>query len=75
MDPILYKSIKSVESKVDSIADYLSYEADITSWDTVQHIVRAGLAPRVFQIGDQFEALYDGVPVLWNIIGIDHDTP
>jgi hypothetical protein len=64
-----------VESKVDSIADYLSYEADITSWDTVQHIVRAGLAPRVFQIGDQFEVLYDSAPVLFDIIGIDHDTP
>jgi hypothetical protein len=75
MDPIIYKSIKSVESKVDSIADYLSYEADITSWETVQHIVRAGLAPRIFSIGDQFECLYDGAPTVWDVIGIDHDTP
>ncbi len=49
--------------------------AKISSWANVQHIVRAGLADKVFRIGDQFVAEFDGEPVVWNIIGIDHDVP
>ena len=47
----------------------------ITSWQQVQHIVRAGLHHQVFQIGDQFVATFDGQPVVWDVIGIDHDKP
>ncbi len=47
----------------------------VTSWQQVQHIVRAGLHHQVFQVGDQFMALFDGQPVVWDVIGIDHDKP
>ena len=47
----------------------------ITSWQQVQHIVRAGLHHQVFQIGDQFVATFNGQPVVWDVIGIDHDKP
>ncbi len=47
----------------------------VSSWSNVQHIVRAGLHHQVFQVGDQFMALFDGNPVVWVVIGIDHDKP
>ena len=47
----------------------------VSSWSNVQHIVRAGLADKVFSVGDQFVAEFDGSPVVWDIIGIDHDKP
>ena len=47
----------------------------VTSWQQVQHIVRAGLHHQVFQVGDQFMALFDGEPFVWDVIGIDHDKP
>jgi hypothetical protein len=47
----------------------------VTSWQQVQYIVRAGLHHQVFQIGDQFVATFDGQPVVWDVIGIDHDKP
>jgi len=50
-------------------------DLSVTSWQQVQHIVRAGLHHQVFQIGDQFVATFNGQPVLWDVIGIDHDKP
>src|SRR5690554_6333943 len=50
-------------------------KAVLNSWQQVQHIVRAGLHHQVFQIGDQFVALFDGEPFVWDVIGIDHDKP
>ena len=47
----------------------------VTSWQQVQYIVRAGLHHQVFQIGDQFVATFNGQPVVWDVIGIDHDKP
>jgi len=47
----------------------------VTSWQPVQHIVRAGLHHQVFQIGDQFVTEFNGVPSVWDVIGIDHDKP
>ena len=46
-----------------------------TAWSDVQAIVRAGLAPRVFVIGDQLVCNKSGSPLVWDVIGIDHDTP
>jgi hypothetical protein len=45
------------------------------SWADVQDIVRGGLAPSIFNVGDQFVATYNDTEYIWNIIGIDHDTP
>lgn len=47
----------------------------IRDWATVQAIVRAGLAPKVFTVGDQLECQRDGVTLTWDIIGLDCDTP
>jgi hypothetical protein len=47
----------------------------ITTWEGVQGVVRAGLADKFFSVGDQFVAEFDGVPVVWDTIGIDHDIP
>lgn len=46
-----------------------------TSWSGVQSIVRNGLASKVFSIGDQLTCQRDGTNLVWDIIGIDHDTP
>ena len=46
-----------------------------TAWSDVQAIVRAGLASKVFAIGDQLVCEKNGSQLVWDIIGIDHDTP
>lgn len=46
-----------------------------TSWSDVQSIVRNGLASKVFAIGDQLTCQRNNVNLVWDVIGIDHDTP
>jgi len=41
----------------------------------VQDIVRAGMGHKIFRVGDQFLAEFNGTPVVWDVIGIDHDKP
>ena len=45
------------------------------SWADVQKIVRAGMASKIFSIGDQLTCQRDGIDLVWDIIGIDHDIP
>lgn len=48
----------------------------VSSWATVQNLVRTGIAARVFQIGDQLVCNHSVYGTLtWDIIGIDLDTP
>lgn len=47
----------------------------ITSWADVQKLVRMGLASKVFTIGDQLTCQRGSTTLVWDIIGIDHDTP
>jgi len=47
----------------------------VESWADVQQAVRLGVASKIFAIGDQLMADWNGTPRVWNIIGIDHDTP
>ena len=47
----------------------------VKSWADVQHIVRQGLADKLFKVGDQFVSSYDGGEIIWEVIGIDVDTP
>ena len=47
----------------------------VKSWADVQRVVRMGIASKLFTIGDQLLADYNGSPVVWDVIGIDHDTP
>ncbi len=46
-----------------------------TSWAEVQRMVRDGTAAKVFSIGDQLTCQRGGVNLVWDVIGIDHDTP
>lgn len=45
------------------------------SWADVQRLVRMGQHNKFFVVGDQLLANYNGAPVVWDVIGIDHDTP
>lgn len=45
------------------------------SWADVQRLVRTGQHNKFFVVGDQLLANYNGAPVVWDVIGIDHDTP
>ena len=47
----------------------------VQSWADVQQAVRLGIASKIFGVGDQLMADYNGVSVVWDIIGIDHETP
>ena len=47
----------------------------IDSWKKVQTVVRSGLARNFFQIGDQMVCNKGGQPLVWDIIGFDHDIP
>ena len=46
-----------------------------TSWANVQALVRAGLHKKVFSIGDQLVCKKGNDDLVWDIIGIDSDTP
>jgi len=45
------------------------------SWKTVQTLVRAGLASKVFKIGDQLTCNKGTTTLAWDVIGMDVDTP
>lgn len=47
----------------------------VSSWADVQKIVRMGLADKVFNIGDQLVSTKGDEQLVWDIIGIDQDTP
>ena len=46
-----------------------------TSWNQVQALVRAGLASKVFAIGDQLVCQKDGATLAFDVIAFDQDTP
>lgn len=50
-------------------------EIDPDSWAGVQKIVRKGLASEYFNVGNQLVSAYDGGEIVWEVIGIDVDTP
>lgn len=50
-------------------------EIDPDSWKGIQRIVRKGLASDFFTIGDQLVSGYDGGEIVWEVIGIDVETP
>ena len=50
-------------------------EIDPDTWAGVQKIVRKGLASEYFNVGDQLVSAYDGGEIVWEVIGIDVDTP
>lgn len=49
--------------------------AQPTSWDDVQALVRSGVAPQIFQIGDQLICQKDGVNIVWDVLAHNQDVP
>lgn len=47
----------------------------INSPKDIQSIVRLGLASKIFSIGDQIACRKGETTLIWDVIGIDHDTP
>ncbi|MBQ4397562.1 MAG: hypothetical protein II828_08575, partial [Clostridia bacterium] len=45
------------------------FNAQPTSWEDVQKIVRAGRASRVFSIGDQLTCQRGNNTLVWDVIG------
>lgn len=49
-------------------------ESEPTPWQLIQKIVRAGLAKKLFSVGDVLVSEHDEYgPIAWEIIGFDHD--
>jgi hypothetical protein len=68
---VLFAKIKKLRREFDFLAG--RYTPD--SWQDVQDIVRAGMGHKIFRVGDQLLAEFNGTPVVWDVIGIDHDKP
>ena len=48
---------------------------NLTSWSQIQRIVRSGAANKIFSIGDQLICQRGNDTLVWDVIGIDYDTP
>lgn len=58
------------------VGDGSNAPVEINSWSVVQQMVRLGIAAKVFSIGDQLVCNHETYgKLVWDIIGIDHDTP
>ena len=67
---VLDEKIATINNKLDNQIIH-----QVESWEEVQSIVRAGLAPQVFSVGDMLVSEYNGAEVVWSVIGVNHDTP
>lgn len=61
--------------RVETLEEAVGNLITVGSWATVQEIVRSGESEKYFEVGDQLIAEYNGTEVVWDIIGINHDTP
>ena len=52
-----------------------SEKLDPSTWKGIQNIVRKGKATDFFSVGDELISSYDGREIIWQVIGIDVDTP
>lgn len=68
---------ENVKTAIDELTLKLGGVAGLSvdSWENIQKIVRLGLAPKVFSIGDQFTVTKGSTNLVFDVIGIDHDTP
>lgn len=64
-------AVRNIQSELDALAAVMS----VTSWEDVQKAVRSGIASKIFSIGDQLTCQRNNVNLVWDVIGIDHDTP
>ncbi len=62
---------------VDMIFDILhgSIADRTTSWEMLQRIVRQGKAGEYLTVGDRLICQRNGTDLVWNVLGIDCDTP
>lgn len=49
--------------------------SSLESWEELKHLVRSGRAADLIKIGDKFSCNKDGTEIIWDVIGIDIDTP
>lgn len=75
-------ALLSVAEKLDTQNIFLAAiaakgdDTQVTSWPAVQSVVRMGLAPKIFRIGDQLVCNHQTYgELVWDIIGFDQDTP
>lgn len=47
----------------------------LTSWADLQKAVRMGVASKIFSVGDRLSCRRGSQTIVWEVIGIDHDTP
>lgn len=66
---------KYVHDKLQGEIDIIAGIVKVESWADVKKIVRAGMASKIFSIGDQLTCQRGNDTLVWDIIGIDHDTP
>ena len=66
---------KYVYDKLQGEIDIIAGIVEVESWADVQKIVRAGMASKIFSIGDQLTCQRGNDTLVWDIIGIDQDTP
>ncbi len=52
-----------------------SEKLDPSTWKGIQNIVRKGKTTDFFSVGDELISNYDGREIIWQVIGIDVDTP
>lgn len=72
---VTFDMMKYMYEKLKEEIDTLASVIPVTSWADVQSLVRNGLASKVFAIGDQLTCQRGNGTLVWDIIGIDHDTP
>ena len=68
----LQNDITTLKNDVEAYMNIVKVE----SWEDVQKVVRAGIADKVFTIGDQLVSGYGETDqIIWDVIGINHDKP
>ena len=68
----LQNDITTLKNDVEAYMNIVKVE----SWEDVQKVVRAGIANKVFTIGDQLVSGYGETDqIIWDVIGINHDKP
>jgi hypothetical protein len=77
-DDVHYPSEKLVKDNLDALdtrIEVLEEFNPLESWADVQTAVRAGIVDKYLVVGDQLVAEYNGTPRVFNVAGIDKDTP
>lgn len=80
---IAYSGVSGIEADnvkgaLDELSAYVSGLAGLAStdsWADVQTAVRSGLAKKLFKVGDQFTVAKGNKSLVFDVIGIDAETP